>query len=99
MRENARKRAICAKRLVNLGKHQVTTICGRFVAASSELNKHCGPLDTGFFRTSVTLFLPAAFSALRKFVRFHSTHAPAVPATFAVACAVVETAGRLFHVS
>src|SRR5687768_5813767 len=79
--------------------HQLTTSCGRFVAASSLLKITSAFCCVGFFRTSVTMLRPAAFSAFRKLVTSSSYQVCVVPVTVAVDSALPTVAGLLFHVS
>src|SRR5687768_4256862 len=78
--------------------HQLTTSCGRFVAASSLLKITSAFCCVGFLRTSVTMLRPAAFSAFRKLVTSSSYHICVVPVTVAVDSAAPTVVGLLFHV-
>src|SRR4051794_9816827 len=74
------------------------TSCGSLTGASSELKLHTALVTCVLRTTSVTMFLPAAFSAFRKAVTSTSYHFAPAPVTVNVATCG-PTDGRLFHVS
>src|SRR4051794_21878667 len=80
-------------------RYAVTTICGRLLAASSELNVTYLLLAVGLRRTMVTAVCPAAFSASKNDVRSSSYQRAVVPVTVMLPRRVRVPVGRLFQVS
>src|SRR5688572_30588807 len=75
-----------------------TSSSGLLLAAPSALNTAQGSVMFGPLIATETAFRPAAFSALRKFVRSNSCHALLVLVSVLLARTVVPVAGRLLYV-